>query len=93
MLVLRDRHVARVIAANLKRLMEDRREPFTQQRLAEAAHVQQSAISRFLAGQNEAKISVLLPICRALGCNLLQLVDESTAGIEEDVAEILKNAS
>ena len=83
---LRDRHVAKLIAANLKRLMEDRREPFTQQRLAKAAHVQQSAISRILAGQNEAKLSVLLPICRALGCNLLQLVDESAA-------EILENAS
>jgi transcriptional regulator with XRE-family HTH domain len=81
--ILRDKHTVQVIAANLRRLMKDRKEPFTQQSLATAAHVQQSAICRILNAQNEPSICILLRVCKALKCNLLQLLDEQTAEILE----------
>jgi transcriptional regulator with XRE-family HTH domain len=80
---LRDPHTVRVIAANLRRLMRDRAKPFTQQSLAKEAHVQQSAICRILNAHNEPSICILLRICKALKCNLLQLLDEETAEILE----------
>ena len=52
---MRDPETVQIIAANLRRLMDDRAKPFTQQSLAKAAHVQQSAVCRIL----NAKTSLL----------------------------------
>ena len=80
---MRDPETVQLIAANLRRLMDDRANPFTQQSLAHAAHVQQSAICRILNAKNEPSICILLRICKALKCNLLDL-------LEKDHAEILE---
>ena len=66
---MRDPETVQIIAANLRRLMDDRAKPFTQQSLAKAAHVQQSAVCRILNAKNEPSICILLRICKALRCN------------------------
>ena len=73
---LRDPETVQLIAANLRRLMDDRAKPFTQQSLAHAARVQQSAVCRILNAKNEPSICILLRICKALKCNLLDLLEK-----------------
>jgi DNA-binding Xre family transcriptional regulator len=88
MYFLRDKKTARLIAANLKRLMEDRKEPFTQVSLAAATNgkVTQSAISKILSAEREAKLSILIPLCKPLKCSLQDFVNE-------DAVEVLETSS
>ena len=83
---MRDPETVQIIAANLRRLMDDRAKPFTQQSLAKAAHVQQSAVCRILNAKNEPSICILLRICKALRCNLLEL-------LRKEPEEILQECS
>ena len=85
---MRDKHTTQLVAANLKRLMEDRREPFTQQALAAATNgkVTQSTISKILSAEREAKLSILIPLAKALKCSLQEFVNE-------DAVEILETSS
>ena len=80
-----DRDAIRTLARNIRRLMEDRRVPLTQQALAKAAGIQQSAVSRILNAHNDPSVCVVLRIADALGVPMDMLFREQSARILEKV--------
>jgi transcriptional regulator with XRE-family HTH domain len=65
--VIHDPENVAILADNLRREMRNREKPLTQQQLAAAAGVQQSAISRILNAQNEPSLWIVLRLAEALG--------------------------
>ena len=84
--MISDKETIRKVAANIRRLMADRREPLTQQALAAKAHVQQSAISRLLNVQNEPTFCLVARIAKALRVPLDMLLSEPEPEQELELA-------
>ena len=90
--MISDKETIKTVAANIRRLMQDRKVPLTQQALAAKARVQQSAICRLLKAQNEPTFCLVARIASALRVPLDMLLtkpeeeDQIPGGILEKVS-------
>ena len=91
--MISDKDTIRTVATNIRRLMQDRKVPLTQQALAAKARVQQSAISRLLNAQNEPTFCLVARIAAALRVPLDMLLTKPEEDAEETTGKILEKVS